>query len=161
MLSNSHLWAHHISWGYAITPSCLVLVCQVEQESCICVSNLEKYSKHTSIYGSYGHLRQQSRGELSTIKRSRKHNSRNCTILHDAEESWRVLWGTLIRAHKIAISLETTQRTGNVQCRVTKDYLEVDQKNYTGNDKQGRETQKQKERKVNLKKIISKCFNIT
>lgn len=82
-----------------------------------------------------------NRGELSTIKRSRKHNSRNCTILPEAGENWCVLWGTLIRAQKIAISSETTQRTGNVQCRVTKDYLEVDQKNYTENDKRERDAE--------------------
>lgn len=63
------------------------------------------------------------------------------------------------------MSLGTTQRTGNTQGRVSKDYLEVDQKNYTGNDKQGRETWKQKEkRKVNFKKkksqSISTLYNI-
>jgi hypothetical protein len=31
----------------------------------------------------------------------------------------------LIRAKKIAISLETTQQTGKIQCGFTKDYLEV------------------------------------
>lgn len=57
------------------------------------------------------------------------------------------------------MSLGTTQRTGNTQGRVSKDYLEVDQKNYTGNDKQGRETWKQKEkRKVNFKKKNLKVF---
>lgn len=65
-------------------------------------------------------------------------------MLHGAEENWRVLWGTLIRAQKTAVSLGTTRRTGNPQCRATEDYLEADQEKCAGNDKQGRETAKQK-----------------
>lgn len=126
-----------------------MLDCQEESGSNIYVSNFERDNNHTYIYDAYRHLRQHRRGEFSIIKRSR-HSRRNCT-LHEAEDS--VLWGTLIRAQKIAMSLETTQRTGDTQGRVSKDYLEVDQKNYTGNDKQGRDTWKQKEkRKVNFKK---------
>lgn len=78
----------------------------------------------------------------ASVKRSRKHNRQNCTILHEAEENRGILRDTLIKAQKIAISLERTQRTGNIRYRFTKDYLEVYQKNYTGNDEQRRETQK-------------------
>lgn len=40
----------------------------------------------------------------ASVKRSRKRNRQNCTIVHEAEENGDILWDTLIKAQKIAIS---------------------------------------------------------
>lgn len=40
-------------------------------------------------------------GNSASIKKRRKHDRKNCTILHGAEENWGILWGALIRARKL------------------------------------------------------------
>lgn len=46
----------------------------------------------------------------ASVKRSRRHNRQNCTILHEAEENGGILWDTLIKAQKIVISFRNNTK---------------------------------------------------